>query len=310
MNAPHGSAIWLAGLGAVLFSAKAIVVKLCYRHGAPVETVLALRMLFALPLFWGAVWWQSVTRRPPPLARRDVWQLLGLGFVGYYVSSYLDFLGLQYVSAGLERIILYLYPTVVLLVSAVALGKPIARRQWLAMAVAYLGVLLVFVHDVRLDGQHTALGSGLVLASACTYALYLIMTGELVARVGSLRLVAYASGSATVFCVAQALLVDAGALVRQPAAVYGLSVVNASLCTFVPMLLIALAVSRIGSGLTAQSGVVGPVATVAFGWWFLGESVGALQVLGILVVLGSMALLAAPARPPLAAEAASGPVSR
>jgi drug/metabolite transporter (DMT)-like permease len=285
------SALLLAGLGAVLFSAKAIVVKLCYRHGAGVETVLALRMLFALPFFWGALWWHGVTRRPPPLARRDVWMLLALGFIGYYLASYLDFLGLQYVSAGLERIILYLYPTVVLLVSAVVLGKPITRRQWLAMAVAYAGVLLVFLHDARLDGQHAALGSALVLASACTYALYLIMAGELVSRVGSLRLVAYASGSATVFCVAQALAGDPAALVQQPVAVYGLSLVNATLCTFVPMLLIAMAVNRVGSGLTAQSGVVGPVATVLFGWWFLGESVGVLQLVGIVIVLASMALL-------------------
>jgi uncharacterized membrane protein len=156
------SAILLAALGAVLFSAKAVVVKLCYRHGADAETVLALRMLFSLPFFWAAVWWQTVTRRPAPMLRQDRLKVLLLGFVGYYLSSYLDFLGLQYISAGLERIILYLNPTIVLVASAIVLKKRIDSRQALAMAVAYAGVLLVFLHDVHGDGQRTTLGSALV----------------------------------------------------------------------------------------------------------------------------------------------------
>jgi drug/metabolite transporter (DMT)-like permease len=291
MNDGSRSAILLAGFGAVLFSAKAIVVKLCYRHGADTETVLALRMIFSLPFFWSLVWWHAVTRRPAPLSRRDVLIVLALGFAGYYLASYFDFLGLQYISVGLERIILYLSPTLVLLLSAVALKKRIDGRQWLAMAIAYAGVTLVFLHDVRLDGERVVLGSSLVFLAAVSYAIYLIYAGEFVHRVGSIRLVAYASASATFFCVLQALIRNPQGLVVQPAEVYGLSLVNASLCTFVPMLLTMAAVKRVGSSLAAQAGVVGPVATVLLGWWFLGEKIGPLQVLGVAVVLASMAML-------------------
>jgi len=275
----------------VLFSAKAIVVKLCYRHGADTESVLALRMLLSLPFFWSLVWWHTVTQRPAPLSRRDVLTVLALGFVGYYLASYFDFLGLQYISVGLERIILYLSPTLVLLLSAAALKKRIDGRQWLAMVIAYAGVTLVFLHDVRLDGERAVLGSSLVFLAAVSYAIYLIYAGEVVHRVGSIRLVAYASASATFFCVAQSLIRNPQGLVVQPAEVYGLSLVNASLCTFVPMLLTMAAVKRVGSSLAAQAGVVGPVATVLLGWYFLGETIGPLQVLGVAVVLASMAML-------------------
>jgi drug/metabolite transporter (DMT)-like permease len=301
------SAIVLAGLGAVLFSAKAIVVKLCYRHGADTETVLALRMLLSLPFFWAAVWWYTTTRRPVPLQGKDVISMLLLGFVGYYLASYFDFLGLQYVSAGLERIILYLNPALVLVISAVVLKKRVETRQWLAMAVAYAGVILVFLHDVRLEGQRAVLGSTLVFLGAVAYAVYLIFAGELVKRVGSIRLVAYASGSSTFFCVLQALAWNPHGLVSQSPVVYGLSLVNASLCTFVPMLLMMAAVNRVGSGLAAQAGVVGPVATVFLGWHFLGEAIGPLQLLGVVVVLVSMGMLVAAARTPQPAAPASEP---
>jgi drug/metabolite transporter (DMT)-like permease len=285
------TAILYAGLGAVLFSAKAIVVKLCYGHGADTETVLALRMLFSLPFFWAAVWWYTATRKPAPLVRKDVLRLLLLGFVGYYLSSYLDFLSLQYISAGLERIILYLTPTLVLVISALVLGKRIDSRQWLAMGVAYAGVILVFLHDVRFGGDRAALGSMLVFAAAFTYAIYLVFAGEIVNRVGSIRLVAFASASSTFFCVLQALIMNPQGLVNQVPAVYVLSLVNASLCTFVPMLLVMAAVKRLGPGLAAQAGVIGPVATVLLGWYFLGETIGVLQVVGIAVVLLSMGML-------------------
>lgn len=292
------SAIFLAGLGAVLFSAKAIVVKLCYRHGADAETVLALRMLFSLPFFWSAVWLQASARRAPPMHRNDVISVLLLGFIGYYLSSYLDFLGLQYISAGLERIILYLNPTIVLVISALVLKKPIRSRQWLAIGVAYAGVTLVFLHDVSFDGQRAALGSSLVFTGAVTYAIYLILAGEIVNRIGSIRLVAYASASSTFFCVGQSLLKNPHAIFSQPLEVYSLSLLNGSLCTFVPMLLIMVAVKRVGSGLAAQSGVIGPVATVLFGWYFLGETIGLLQVLGVAIVLVSMGILLTATRSP------------
>lgn len=298
MRRGFSTPIVLAALGAVLFSAKAILVKLCYQHGADAETVLALRMVFSLPFFWGAVWWYTASRNPAPIQRKDLLTMLALGFVGYYLSSYLDFLGLQYITVGLERIILYLNPTLVLVISAVAFKRRIDARQWVAMAIAYAGVALVFLHDVRIDGQRTYLGGSLVFLCALTYAIYLIFAGEIVRRVGSIRVVAYASASSTFFCVLQALLVNPQGLVTQGVDVYALSLLNAGLCTFAPMLLIMAAVNRIGPALTAQAGVVGPVAMVFLGWYYLGEEISALQVAGVVVVLASMGVLLTVARPP------------
>jgi drug/metabolite transporter (DMT)-like permease len=159
------------------------------------------------------------------------------------------------------------------------------------MGVAYAGVLLVFLHDVRVDGRQALLGSTVVFMAAITYAIYLMLAGEIVNRVGSLRLVAYASASSTVFCVLQALVSNPLGMITQAPEVYGLSLLNASLCTFVPMLLIMAAVKQVGSGLAAQAGVMGPVATVFLGWYFLDEPIGPLQAIGVVVVLASMGML-------------------
>ncbi len=289
----HGSMtpMLLASVGAILFSAKAIVVKLSYPYGASPEVILALRMLFSLPLFWFAAWWASRRQDWVPLSWRDRFVLFALGFIGYYLSSYLDFLGLQFISASLERIILYLNPTLVLILSALFVGKRIERGQWPAMAVAYLGVLLVFVQDVRWDGPQVMLGAGLVFLSAISYAVYLILAGEVVRRIGSIRVVAYACTSSCFFSLLQALIVNPSALITQSPEVYGLSLINASICTFVPMLLIMMALRRIGPGLTAQSGMVGPVAVVGLAWFFLDERISLVQLAGIGIVLTSMAML-------------------
>ena len=284
--------IAIAAMGSILFSAKAIVVKLCYRYGVDPTTVLALRMLFSLPFFWLAVAWYEKYQSPMPILKKDFWTLFFLGFIGYYASSFLDFIGLQYISVGLERIILYLNPTIVLLISALALKKKIVKTQWVAMGLAYVGVVLVFSHDIHWDGSKVAIGGAFVFASAISYAAYLIFAGEIVNRVGSIRLVAYASASSTFFSVVQALVVHPQTLWIQPIEVYQLSVFNALFCTFIPMLLVMVAVNRVGSGITSQAGMVGPVATVFLGWYFLGESVGWFQLVGMGIVLSGVAILA------------------
>ena len=297
MGSGFALSVALAALGAVLFSAKAIVVKLSYVYGADASTVLALRMIASLPFFWAAVWWEGRRTTRPPIARKDFWQLLFLGFIGYYISSYLDFLGLQYISAGLERVILYLNPTMVLVLSAVLLKKKISSRQWLAMAIAYIGVLLVFLQDVRWEGSQATLGSTFVFLSAICYAIYLIFSGEVVSRVGSIRVVAFASASSTVFAILHALIMNPSALITQPNEVYWLALLNGSLCTFVPMLAIMVAIHRVGSGMAAQAGVAGPIATVFLGWYFLAEPISVMQLVGIAIVLIGMAVLLTSNRP-------------
>ena len=279
----------LALVGAIAFSAKAIIVKLAYRHGVDAVTLIMLRMLFALPFFLAIVWWTSLPRagRPVvPLTRADVLGVLGLGVTGYYLASFLDFAGLAYISASLERLILYLNPTLVLLLGRVLYGKPIGRNQMLGMAISYCGVLLVFGHEVNLAGGDVALGALLVFLSAVSYAIYLAYSGELVQRLGSLRLVGLATSVACACCIAQFVLLrpldQAFAVAPE---VLWLSLLNAIGCTVIPVLLVMMAIERIGSGLAAQMGMVGPMSTITMGVLLLGEPFTAWVVAGTLLVL-------------------------
>jgi drug/metabolite transporter (DMT)-like permease len=260
----------LAFTGAIAFSGKAIIVKLAYRHGVDAVTLIMLRMLFALPIFLAMAWWAG--RGKPPLTRRDWLGVAGLGFSGYYLSSFLDFLGLQYVTASLERLILYLNPTLVLLFGWLLYRRPWGRLQVIGMAISYVGVVLVFGHEVRLDGANVALGTLLVFASAVSYAAYLVYSGQLVQRIGSLRLVGLATSVACACCIAQfVLLRPVASLFTLAPAVVWLSVLNATLCTAVPVLLVMMAIERVGAAVTSQTGMVGPVSTILMGVWLLGE---------------------------------------
>ena len=281
----------MAGLGSILFSGKAILVKLAFGYGANAETLIALRMLMALPLFWGIYWWQARRQVMSPLTFKDKMKIFSLGFMGYFLSSYLDFLGLQYISVGLERIVLYLTPTIVLLISYFVLNKSISRLQWYALAVGYLGVIVVFIQDASSTGSMALLGMLLVFASACSYAIYMIGSGEMVGRVGSVRLVVYASSASALMSVIQILIYDPAAVFVQVPQIYWLSLLNASLCTVIPMLLIMIAINRIGSPLVAQAGILGPVSTLFMGWMVLSEPITWVQMGGMSLVMGAMWLL-------------------
>ena len=293
----------LAIVGSVLFSAKAIVVKLAYRHGVDAATLIALRMLFSVPFFAAALIFSS--RGATPLTRSDHLRLIVIGLLGYYAASYLDFLGLQYISAALERLILYLNPTIVLLMSALFLGKRFSRLDIAALALAYGGILLVFLHDVRLESEGVPLGTALVLGSAVCYAAYLVMSGELVRRIGAIRLTAYAMCVSTVAVFAQFLLLNPLSSLQQPAPVYGLSLINGVLCTVLPVFATMLAVERIGAGRTSLAAMVGPVATIALAYVFLGESVSGWQLAGTALVLGGIYVLSRPSTVSATARIAS-----
>jgi drug/metabolite transporter (DMT)-like permease len=283
----------LAAIAAVLFSAKAILAKLMYRYGIDAVTLIALRMLFALPVFATVALietWRA-RERGDRLTSRERWQIVLLGLLGYYLSSFLDFWGLQYISASLERLILFLNPTLVLLIGIAFLGKRVVARQWVAMAVSYVGIVLVFWENLRVGGSHVTLGSALVFGAALSYALYLLLSGELVRRVGALRLVAYAMCVSTAACLIQFALIHPPAVLMQPAPVYALSIVNALLCTVVPVYLTMFAIVRIGAGSTAQTAMIGPVSLVFLGWWILDEAITPVQLIGTAVVLAGIALL-------------------
>jgi drug/metabolite transporter (DMT)-like permease len=280
-----------AVLGAIAFSGKAIIVKLAYRHGVDAVTLIMLRMVFALPIFAAMAWWAS--RGKPKLQPREWAGVAGLGVLGYYLSSFLDFAGLQFISASLERLILYLNPTLVLLLGWMLYRKPIRRVQVAGMAVSYSGVLLVFGHEVGVFGPEAAWGAVLVFASAITYAVYLVYSGQLVQRLGSMRLVGLATSVACLCCIAQFVLLRplAGAF-DVAAPVIWLSVLNATLCTAVPVLLVMMAIERIGPALSAQTGMVGPLSTILMGVLILGEPFTAWVAAGTALVLAGIWLLA------------------
>lgn len=293
MNAAQGRlgpGLALAAAGSVAFSAKAIIVKLAYRHDVDAVTLIMYRMLFALPLFLALAWWAG--RGKPPLARRDLAGVAGLGFCGYYLASFLDFAGLQYITASLERLILYLNPTIVLLLGWLLFHQRVSARQALALAVSYGGVLLVFGHEVRLSGSDSALGAALVFGSALSYAVYLVYSGKEVRRLGALRLTGWATSVACVLCIVQFLLLRPLSAALVAPAVVWLSVLNATLCTFAPVLMVMMAIERIGATLTAQTGMIGPVSTIVMGVLILGEPMNAWIVAGTVLVLLGVWLLA------------------
>ena len=281
-----GAGLVMALAGSIAFAGKAIIVKLAYRYNVDAVTVIMLRMLFALPFFVAMAWWAG--RDKPRITGRDWWGIVGLGVSGYYLASFLDFAGLQYITASLERLILYLNPTLVMLMGWALHRKRFSKRQVAGMAISYSGVLLVFGQEARLEGANVALGTGLVFASAVSYAIYLVYSGEMVGRIGSLRLVGLATSIACLCCIAQFVVLRplASALAVAPQVIW-LSVLNASLCTAVPVLLVMMAIERIGPAMAAQTGMVGPLSTILMGVVILGEPFTAWLAAGsVLVIAG------------------------
>ncbi|MFZ6733833.1 DMT family transporter [Undibacterium sp. Ji42W] len=283
------SGLAIALVGAILFSTKAIVAKLIYRYHVDAVTLICFRMAFSLPIFAGIAVWQM--HKSGSLSKADRWRLVALGLVGYYLSSFLDFLGLQYISAGLERLILFLTPSFVLLISAFFLKRAVSKLEWAALLVSYMGIVLVFFHDLKLGGEYVFLGSALVLGAAISYAIYLIQSGQLVQRLGSLRLVSYAMCVSSAACIGQFFILRPASMLEQPLAVYSLSIVNAIMCTVLPVFMTMIAVKRIGAATASQAGMIGPVSTLFLGAYFIGEPITGWQLAGTVLVMSGMYLL-------------------
>ncbi|AMK75132.1 MULTISPECIES: DMT family transporter [Methylomonas] len=281
----------LATLAAIGFSGKAILVKLAYYQPIDAVTLLALRMLFSAPFFL-IVAWRHVGRKDlTPLTGRDYLALLILGLLGYYLSSLFDFIGLQYISAGLERLILFLYPTMVVVLSAVVLGKPFGRKEIVALLLSYAGIGVVFFDEITIQSAHLLLGAGFVFASTLTYAAYLIGTGETVVRIGASRFTAYAMLVACLATVLQFLFTHPPQALLLPMRVYQLSLLMAIFSTVLPVFMLSAAIKMIGSSHTSLIGSLGPVATLFMASYFLGEELSLAQIGGAtLVMVGVLSL--------------------
>jgi drug/metabolite transporter (DMT)-like permease len=282
----------LAVLAAFGFSAKAIFVKLAYAS-APVEavTLLALRMTFSLPVFlWVGL---RESRNAPPLAGRDWTAIVVLGLLGYYGASILDFLGLQYITAGLERLILFTYPTLTLLLGALLYGQKIGRREWSAVALCYIGIAAAFAHDLNLSAETSVvwIGAGFVFASSLSYALYLSGSGPMLARVGVARFTALAMLVSTAATLGHFFATQPISALIQPMPIYGYGIAMALFSTVIPVFAQSAAIRRIGSGRAALIGTVGPLMTIVLGWWLLGESISTWQMAGAALVVAGVVLV-------------------
>ncbi|NJD07357.1 MAG: DMT family transporter [Methylococcaceae bacterium] len=281
----------LVVLAALGFSAKAILVKLAYRHGVDAVTLLALRMAFSLPFFLALAWWDA-RRTPPGTAEKyDGLAAVGLGLLGYYLASLLDFLGLEYISAGLERLILFLYPTLVLLISAAWSKRRISRREAAAVVLSYLGIALVVAREPLLPERNWGTGAALVFGSALAYAVYLVGSNRLIGRFGATRFTAYGMTMACTACLAQFAATHPLEAAKASAPVYGLSLAMAVFCTVLPSLLLAQGIQRIGARRAALIGSLGPVATLVLAYLVLGESMGWEQLLGSALVLAGVMMV-------------------
>lgn len=280
-------------LGAIGFSAKPTLVKLGYQYGVDAMTLLALRMLFSLPIFIVMALWSRGGGAATRLTRNDWLAVLGLGFIGYYLSSLLDFTGLQYISAGLGRLVLFLYPTLVVLLSALVLKKPIRTRHAVSLAISYGGIALVFLDYVSL-GENLGsimLGTALVFGSAFTYAVYLVAGSRVVLRIGSMRFTAFASIVASFFVLLHFSLTHDLAVLRVAHEVYWVSLVMAVFATVLPMWLVAEGLKRIGASQAALIACIGPVSTMVMSYFMLAEPVTAVQIAGAALVLTGVGLV-------------------
>lgn len=279
-------------LSSVAFSSKAIMVKLAYAYHIDAATLIALRMAFAIPFFAALGWWAMRRGVPVRMTRPDWGRLMLLAVVGGYGSMWLNFEGLRYVSAGLERVILFLYPTLVVAMSAVFLKHRITRREWFAMVTSYAGVVLVVWHDVSLagfDSAETLYGAGLVLLSAIVYAGYLLVSGQLIPKLGASRFTALTMGLAALASATHFACNGSYEKVTSfPQAVYMLALLMALVATVLPSVLMNLGIQQLGSRKVSLISAIGPVSTIVLAYLFLGEHLSWIQGLGTLLVLAGV----------------------
>jgi drug/metabolite transporter (DMT)-like permease len=278
----------LAFTGAICFSAKAVMVKLAYVYHVDALSLLSLRMLFALPFFVMIAVYTNKKNPSTNLSRKDWLMVVLLGITGYYLASLFDFIGLQYITAGLERLILFIYPTLVVILSALFFKKKIGRKEYFALALTYAGILIVFMNDLNFSQKNIIVGIVLIFGSALTYAVYLMGSGELIPKLGSMRYTSYAMIISTLAVLIHFEFTNDNSLWGFPSEVYWLSLFMAVFSTVIPGLLLSEGIRMIGSGRASIIGSVGPVSTIILAYFFLDEKITFYQLLGTVLVLAGV----------------------
>lgn len=289
------SGIVLCVLGAICFSTKAIFVKLAYRDtSVDAVTLLALRMIFSLPFFVVTAITASSKQSNVRFTAKQWMYIALIGCLGYYISSLLDFLGLQYVSAGIERLVLFIYPTLVLLMIAVLFREKIKPKQWIAVIITYSGLLIAFIAEVNLQAESNEnflLGVSFIFACAFTFAAYIVGSGRLIPQVGAGKFNSYAMSFACCAVLVHFFVTSDQSLLHHEPLVYVYSACMAIFSTVIPSYLISEAIKRIGSDNAAIAGSIGPVSTILQAYFFLGEPMSLLQLMGTAFVLAGVLLI-------------------
>ncbi len=269
------------------------MIKLAFRYQIDPLSLLFLRMVFSLPFFVIIPWILNKTKPVEKPTTKDFLRVILLGVLGYYSSSLLDFLGLQYVTAGLERLILFIYPTLVVVLSFLLFKKPIGKRELAALTLTYLGIALVFVNDNLLAQKNVGLGALLIFASAFTYAVYLIGSDRLISRFGSVHFTAYAMITSCVSVIIHYLFSHTTSIFHHPLPVYGLALSIAIFSTVIPTFMMSKGIQLIGASQASIIASVGPVSTIILGFFILGEVVTGFEIFGTILVLAGVLLVSA-----------------
>lgn len=274
------------------FSTKAVIIKLMYQYHVDTFSVIALRMLLSAPVYIVVAIVLARRKDNIPLTKKEFWSVAGLGILSYYVSSTLDFWGLQYISAGVERLILFTYPTMVLVISAVLFKKKIGTPQYIAMILTYIGVAIAYVAERGLgDQKNVVLGASLIFTCAITYSIFVVGTGELTKRLGSIKFTCYAMLAATVPGLIQSYIHDGMDIFHFPTEVYTLSIWMVVVATVIPTFMIVEGIRLVGANNSGIIGFVGPVWTIFLANWLLGEPITLMQSVGTAIVLMGVFLI-------------------
>lgn len=282
--------------GSVLFSVKAVLVKLAYQCEVDTLSLLTLRMSFALPFYLAIAWsshFKPVREKTlAPLSRQDLLGVAAFGILGYFAASFLDFWGLQYISAGMERLILFIYPTIVLLLNAVLFKEKINRTQIIALVLSYLGVSLAFIEGISLAGhKNFAFGGFLIFCCALTYAVYLVGSGRMVPRLGTSRFTSLAMIFACSVVIIQHGIMQQWQLFDFATPVYFYAFLMAIFATVIPTLLISEGIRIIGASNASVISSIGPISTIILAYIFLGETLGSWQWLGTVLVISGVLVI-------------------
>ena len=281
-------------MGAILFSTKAIFVKLAYQSTqVDAITLLSLRMLFSLPFYLFAAWLVSKKEGQEPLSRKDWVWIFMMGILGYYLSSLFDFIGLQYVSAGLERLILFLYPTFAVLINTFFFKTKLGRIQIIALVLTYLGIGIAYFGELRLDTSNPKFffGSFMIFLCAITYSFYLVGTGRMVHKVGVTRYTAYVMLAATAGIFINFMLTNNVRTIPFSNSLVGYAIAIAIVATVLPSFMMSNGMKRIGSNNVSIITSIGPVSTIIQAHFFLGEKIIAAQILGTALVITGVILI-------------------